>query len=124
MLTVPRYIRFSKTGALTRQLSQQFIPPTQPTTTGRQLPTSIPLPVLPAVEAAKRLAAFAAVDQNIELEHRVRCGHRILTSSARIGAHTVPDHWSWVWIDCTICGGSDRGAGSGSKLESGVYTDQ
>ena len=50
----------------------QFIPPTQPVNTGRQLPTSIPLPVLPAVEAAKRLAAFAAVDQNIGLEQKAR----------------------------------------------------
>ena len=49
----------------------QFIPPSQPTTTGRQLPTSVPLPLLPAVEAAKRLAAFAAVDQNIGLEQKV-----------------------------------------------------
>ncbi|ORX33509.1 ribose 5-phosphate isomerase A-domain-containing protein [Kockovaella imperatae] len=49
----------------------KFIPPSQPTTPGRQLPTSIPLPVLPAVEAAKRLAAFAAVDQNIGLEHKI-----------------------------------------------------
>lgn len=31
----------------------------------------MPLPVLPAVEAAKRLAAFAAVDRHIGLQHRV-----------------------------------------------------
>ncbi|AFR94747.1 ribose-5-phosphate isomerase [Cryptococcus neoformans] len=48
-----------------------FIPPTQPVTAGNQLPTSVPLPVLPAVEAAKRLAAYAAVDRHIALEHKV-----------------------------------------------------
>ncbi|WWC87270.1 ribose-5-phosphate isomerase [Kwoniella dendrophila CBS 6074] len=48
-----------------------FIPPTQPLTPGKQLPTSVPLPVLPAVEAAKRLAAFAAVDRHIGLQHKV-----------------------------------------------------
>jgi ribose 5-phosphate isomerase A len=36
-----------------------------------QLPTSKPLPVLPAVEAAKRLAAFAAVDRHVGLKHKV-----------------------------------------------------
>jgi ribose 5-phosphate isomerase A len=51
--------------------SQAFVPPSQPLTDGRQLPTSMPLPVLPAVEAAKRLAAFAAVDRHIGLQHRV-----------------------------------------------------
>ncbi|WWC67566.1 ribose-5-phosphate isomerase [Kwoniella pini CBS 10737] len=48
-----------------------FVPPTQPLTPGKQLPTSVPLPVLPAVEAAKRLAAFAAVDRHIALQHKV-----------------------------------------------------
>ncbi|WVQ68876.1 ribose-5-phosphate isomerase [Kwoniella europaea PYCC6329] len=48
-----------------------FIPPTQPLTPGNQLPTSVPLPVLPAVESAKRLAAFAAVDRHIGLQHKV-----------------------------------------------------
>ena len=52
--------------------SQAFVPPSQPVTDGKQLPTSMPLPVLPAVEAAKRLAAFAAVDRHIGLEHHVR----------------------------------------------------
>jgi ribose 5-phosphate isomerase A len=52
--------------------TQAFVPPSQPVTDGsRQLPTSMPLPVLPAVEAAKRLAAFAAVDRHIGLQHRV-----------------------------------------------------
>ncbi|GFZ49048.1 Ribose-5-phosphate isomerase [Saitozyma sp. JCM 24511] len=36
-----------------------------------QLPTSKPLPVLPAVEAAKRLAAFAAVDRHVGLKHKI-----------------------------------------------------
>jgi len=49
----------------------QFVPPTQPVTLSHQLPTSIPLPVLPAIEAAKRLAAFSAVDRHIGLEHKV-----------------------------------------------------
>lgn len=49
----------------------QFIPPSQPVTPGKQLPTSIPLPVLPAVEAAKRLAAFSAVDRHVGYEHRI-----------------------------------------------------
>ena len=49
----------------------QFIPPSQPVTPGKQLPTSIPLPVLPAVEAAKRLAAFTAVDRHVGLEDKV-----------------------------------------------------
>ena len=49
----------------------QFIPPSQPVTPGKQLPTSIPLPVLAGVEAAKRLAAFSAVDRHIGLEHKV-----------------------------------------------------
>lgn len=40
-------------------------------TAGNQLPTSVPLPVLPAVEAAKRLAAYAAVDRHIAHEHKV-----------------------------------------------------
>ncbi|KAK8846661.1 ribose-5-phosphate isomerase [Kwoniella newhampshirensis] len=48
-----------------------FIPPTQPLTPSRQLPTSVALPVLPAVEAAKRLAAFSAVDRHVGLEHKV-----------------------------------------------------
>ncbi|WVQ83844.1 ribose-5-phosphate isomerase [Cryptococcus sp. DSM 104549] len=48
-----------------------FVPPAQPTTPGKQLPTSIELPVLPAVEAAKRLAAYAAVDRHIGLQHKV-----------------------------------------------------
>ncbi len=38
---------------------------------GNQLPTSVPLPVLPAVEGAKRLAAYAAVDRHVGLEHKV-----------------------------------------------------
>lgn len=50
---------------------QNFIPPSQPVTPGNQLPTSIPLPVLPAVESAKRLAAYAAVDNHIGLEHKI-----------------------------------------------------
>ncbi|WRT65133.1 ribose-5-phosphate isomerase [Kwoniella shivajii] len=48
-----------------------FIPPSQPLTPGKQLPTSVELPVLPAVESAKRLAAFAAVDRHIGLQHKV-----------------------------------------------------
>ncbi|WWD21969.1 ribose-5-phosphate isomerase [Kwoniella shandongensis] len=48
-----------------------FIPPTQPLTPSNQLPTSVALPVLPAVEAAKRLAAFSAVDRHVGLEHKV-----------------------------------------------------
>lgn len=40
-------------------------------TAGKQLPTSVPLPVLPAVEAAKRLAAYAAVDRHVAVEHKV-----------------------------------------------------
>ncbi|ORY25342.1 ribose 5-phosphate isomerase A-domain-containing protein [Naematelia encephala] len=55
--------------SLIRQLAN-FVPPTQPVSAGRQLPTSVPLPVLPAVEAAKRLAAFAAVDRHVGLEHK------------------------------------------------------
>ncbi|WVR04332.1 ribose-5-phosphate isomerase [Kwoniella sp. DSM 27419] len=51
--------------------SPNFVPPSQPTTSGKQLPTSVPLPVLPAVEAAKRLAAFAAVDKHVGLQHKV-----------------------------------------------------
>ncbi|WVF70206.1 ribose-5-phosphate isomerase [Kwoniella sp. CBS 6097] len=48
-----------------------FIPPTQPVTPGKQLPTSVELPVLPAVEGAKRLAAYAAVDDYVGLQHKV-----------------------------------------------------
>lgn len=50
----------------------QFVPPTQPVGPGNQLPTSVPLPLLPTVEAAKRLAAFAAVDNHIDTDQKVR----------------------------------------------------
>jgi len=52
-------------------LTKQFVPPTQPVGPGNQLPTSVPLPLLPTVEAAKRLAAFAAVDDHIDLDQKV-----------------------------------------------------
>lgn len=48
-----------------------FVPPTQPVGPGNQLPTSVPLPLLPTVEAAKRLAAFAAVDDHIDLDQKI-----------------------------------------------------
>ncbi|CAD6585523.1 MAG: ribose-5-phosphate isomerase rki1 [Tremellales sp. Tagirdzhanova-0007] len=48
----------------------QYTIPTQPLSVGNQLPTSIPLPVLPAVESAKRLAAFAAVDRHVRLQDK------------------------------------------------------
>ncbi|ODN75275.1 ribose-5-phosphate isomerase [Cryptococcus amylolentus CBS 6039] len=51
--------------------ANSFIPPAQPVTDGKQLPTSNPLPILPAVEAAKRLAAYAAVDRHVLPEHKV-----------------------------------------------------
>lgn len=47
------------------------MPPAQPTTASNQLPTSVPLPTLPAVEGAKRLAAFAAVDKFVGLSDKV-----------------------------------------------------
>lgn len=53
-------------------MTKQFVPPTQPVGPGNQLPTSVPLPLLPTVEAAKRLAAFAAVDDHIDLDQKVR----------------------------------------------------
>ncbi|RXK42161.1 ribose-5-phosphate isomerase [Tremella mesenterica] len=49
---------------------RNFLPPSQPVTPGNQLPTSIPLPVLPAVEAAKRLAGYAAVDRHVGLDQK------------------------------------------------------
>ena len=79
----------------------QFIPPSQPTTPGRQLPTSIPLPVLPAVEAAKRLAAFAAVDHNIGIEQKVQLA--LYPGHAR-GSSYRPGHWNWIRLDSTVCG--------------------
>ncbi|KAK4688432.1 ribose 5-phosphate isomerase A, partial [Tremellales sp. Uapishka_1] len=57
--------------AIKRLARGSFTMPTQPVGLGNQLPTSIPLPVLPAVEAAKRLAAYAAVDRHVGLEHKV-----------------------------------------------------
>jgi ribose 5-phosphate isomerase A len=54
------------------KLINQFVPPTQPVGPGNQLPTSVPLPLLPTVEAAKRLAAFAAVDNHIDTDQKVR----------------------------------------------------
>lgn len=53
------------------RLTRQFVPPSQPVTPGKQLPTSVPLPVLPAVEAAKRLAAFSAVDRHVGANDRI-----------------------------------------------------
>lgn len=53
-------------------LTMQFVHPTQPVQPGsNQLPTSKPLPVLAGVEAAKRLAAFAAVDRHISRKDKV-----------------------------------------------------
>nr|ODN86039.1 ribose-5-phosphate isomerase [Cryptococcus depauperatus CBS 7841] len=52
-------------------VADTFVSPAQPVTDKKQLPTSIPLPVLPAMEAAKRLAAYAAVDRHVGLEHKV-----------------------------------------------------
>jgi len=57
-------------------LTKQFVPPTQPVGPGNQLPTSVPLPLLPTVEAAKRLAAFAAVDDHIDLDQKVCSSYR------------------------------------------------
>lgn len=51
----------------------QFVPPSQPTTNNNQLPTSVQLPKLEAVEGAKRLAAFAAVDKHVGLKDKVSC---------------------------------------------------
>ncbi|KAL7423344.1 ribose-5-phosphate isomerase rki1 [Cryptotrichosporon argae] len=48
-----------------------YIPPEQPTSASHQLPTSTPLAVLPAIEAAKRLAAYAAVDDHVGLQHKL-----------------------------------------------------
>jgi ribose 5-phosphate isomerase A len=45
--------------------------PSQPTSATHQLPTSVPLPALPAIEQAKKLAAFAAVDRHVLPTHTV-----------------------------------------------------
>lgn len=76
---------------LTAVVPRQFVHPTQPTMEGsHQLPTSKPLPVLPAVEAAKRLAAFAAVDRHVGLKHKVsRRGPGVASAAASALASTV-----------------------------------
>ncbi|KAI9635562.1 ribose 5-phosphate isomerase A-domain-containing protein [Dioszegia hungarica] len=51
--------------------AQSFVPPSQPTTSNNQLPTSVQLPKLEAVEGAKRLAAFAAVDKHVGLKDKI-----------------------------------------------------
>lgn len=52
-------------------MTSQVIRPSQPTSETHQLPTSIPLPALPAIEQAKKLAAFAAVDRHVLPDHRI-----------------------------------------------------